>query len=83
MRNILLLVMRRGLWQIAAGLALGLAAAWPLAHLLGSHLFGPAQSDSTVLLCVGCTLAFVGVFACWLPARQATSFDPVQAIRYE
>jgi len=83
MRNILLLVMRRGLWQIAAGLALGLAAAWPVAHLLGSHLFGPAQSDSTVLLCVGCTLAFVGVFACWLPARQATAFDPVQAIRYE
>jgi ABC-type antimicrobial peptide transport system permease subunit len=37
MQNILLLVIRRGLWQITCGLALGLAAAFPLAQLMTSH----------------------------------------------
>jgi ABC-type lipoprotein release transport system permease subunit len=36
-----------------------------------------------VFFAVALTLASVGVFACWLPARRATSLDPVKAIRYE
>ena len=83
MRNILLLVMKRGLWQIAAGLLVGLGAAWPFARLLASHLLGGSRSDSPVLLGVAGALALVGVFACWLPARRATALDPVKAIRYE
>src|ERR1700733_5055216 len=83
MRNILLLVMRRGLSQIAVGLALGLSAAIPLAHLMDSQLLGASRSDSAVLLSVAFTLASVGVFACWLPARRASALDPVKAIRYE
>ncbi|HET7345762.1 MAG TPA: ABC transporter permease [Acidobacteriaceae bacterium] len=83
MRNILLLVMKRGLWQITAGLVLGIAAAWPLAHLLTSKVLGGSSSNPQVFLCVAATLALVGVFACWLPARRASSLDPVKAIRYE
>lgn len=83
MRNILLLIMKRGLWQIAAGLALGLGAAWPLASFLASKLLGGSSSNPRVFLLVGCTLAVVGVFACWLPAWRATALDPVKAIRYE
>jgi ABC-type antimicrobial peptide transport system permease subunit len=44
--NILLLVMKRGLWQIAAGLALGLGAALPLAHLMASLPIGVTRFDS-------------------------------------
>jgi ABC-type antimicrobial peptide transport system permease subunit len=83
MRNILLLVMKRGLWQITAGLVLGIAAAWPLAHLLTSKVLGGSSSNPQVFLCVASTLALVGVFACWLPARRASVLDPVKAIRYE
>lgn len=83
MRNILFLVMRRGLWQIAVGLALGLAAALPLAHMIASSPMSGLQADPTVVLAVAVTLAFVGIFACWLPARRATALDPVKAIRYE
>ena len=35
-RNILLLVMRRGLWQIASGLVLGVAAAFPVTRIMTS-----------------------------------------------
>ncbi len=83
MRNILLLVMRRGLWQIGAGIVLGLVAAEPVAHLMASLPFGKAQSDASIFLVVGLCLASVGVFACWLPARRAAGLDPVKAIRYE
>jgi ABC-type antimicrobial peptide transport system permease subunit len=83
LRNILLLVMRRGLWQIACGLALGLAAAFPLVHLMAGLPNSGLRPDPSVILEVALTLASVGIFACWLPARRATSFDPVKAIRYE
>jgi predicted permease len=83
MRNILFLVMRRGLWQITCGLALGLAAAFPLTHVMASIPNGSLHSDPSVIFGVALTLASVGVFACWLPARRATGLDPVRAIRYE
>ncbi len=83
MRNILLLVMQRGLWQIGAGLALGLIAALPFAHLMAWLPFGMARSDAPIFVVVALGLASVGVFACWLPARRAACLDPVKAIRYE
>jgi ABC-type antimicrobial peptide transport system permease subunit len=83
MRNILFLVMRRGLWQITCGLALGLGAAFPLTRLMASIPNGSLHSDPSVIFEVALTLASVGVFACWLPARRATGLDPVRAIRYE
>jgi ABC-type antimicrobial peptide transport system permease subunit len=82
-RNIMLLVMKRGLWQIAAGLVFGLGAALPVAHLMAALPFGTAGSDLPIFLIVALCLASVGVFACWLPARHAASLDPVKAIRYE
>jgi ABC-type antimicrobial peptide transport system permease subunit len=83
MRSILLLVMRRGLCQIAVGLAVGLAAAIPLARVIASLPAGGLRADPFVIFAVALTLASVGVFACWLPARRAAGLDPVKAIRYE
>ena len=83
MRNILLLVMKRGLWQIGVGLAVGLAAAFPFTRAMKSLPFGIAGSDPTVFVIVAVALALVGMFACWLPARRAAGLDPVKAIRYE
>ena len=82
-RNIFALVMRRGLWQIGAGLALGFAAAWPAMHLMASLPVSASPSDPIVLLMVAALLAIVGLAACWLPARRAAALDPVKAIRYE
>jgi predicted permease len=82
-RNILLLVMRRGLWQIASGLVLGVAAAFPVTRIMSSLPIGVSPADPHVFLIVATLLASVGLFACWLPARRAATLDPVKAIRYE
>jgi predicted permease len=82
-RHIMMLVMKRGLWQVIAGLALGLGAAFPVARLMASLPIGVLPSDPRVFLVVATVLATVGLFACWLPARRAAALDPVKAIRYE
>lgn len=81
--NIMLLVMRRGLWQIGAGLALGLAGAFPAARLMASLPIGVSTTDPGIFIAVSLVLTLVGFFACWIPARRAARLDPVKAIRYE
>ena len=83
MRNILLLVMRRGLCQIGVGLVVGLGVAIPLSRVMASLPMGELRSDPAAVFWVALTLAWVGVFACWLPARRAAGLDPVKAIRHE
>jgi len=83
MRNIMLLVMRSGFWQIGAGLALGLAAAIPVARFMANLPIGVSPTDPSVFFAVAAVLALVGLVACWLPARRAAALDPVTAIRSE
>ena len=82
-RDIVALVMKRGLLQIVAGLTIGLAAAWPAARLMASLPIGVSPSDPVVFMIVASLLAIVGLLACWIPARRAAALDPVKAIRYE
>jgi len=82
-RSILMLVIKRGLWQISAGLILGLLLAIPVVRVMSSLPLGVSAADPSVFLFVAAVLVSVGVLACWLPARRAAALDPVKAIRYE
>src|SRR5215469_6469431 len=82
-RNIIGLIMTRGLWQIAAGVVMGLAAGVPVARLMSSLPLGVSATNPSVFLTVAAVLASIGVFACCIPARRAAALDPVKAIRYE
>jgi len=82
-RNIVTLVMARGLWQIGAGLVLGVAAALPAMRLMAGLHINVSPSSPAVFIIVAALLTLVGLFACWLPARRAAGLDPVKAIRYE
>jgi ABC-type antimicrobial peptide transport system permease subunit len=81
--NILTLILSRGAVQLIAGLALGLAAAFPAARLMSSLPLGVSSSDPLVFSTVSLLLTLVGLFACWLPARRAATLQPVVALRDE
>jgi predicted permease len=74
---------RQGLLLAAAGIALGLAAAAGLTHLMSSLLFGVTALDPLTYAAVSALLLVVSVLASYLPARRAMIIDPVQALRAE
>ena len=82
-RDVVLLVMRESLLLLAAGLALGMAAAVALTRLLASLLYEIQPRDPATLTVVAAVVALSGLAAAWLPARRAAAVQPVAALRHE
>jgi len=81
--SIVALVLRRGMWQLCGGLAIGIGVAIPAARVLSKLQFLAGSSNAALIGAVTLVLSAVGLFACWLPARRAATLDPVSAIRDE
>ncbi|WP_350016697.1 ADOP family duplicated permease [Rhodanobacter sp. IGA1.0] len=86
-RRLLGLVLRGGLIQIAAGLAIGVAIALGASHALAvllMTLLGRSNAfDPAVVLGVCATLAATGLLACLWPAVRAARVQPMRALRGE
>ncbi|HSE38677.1 MAG TPA: FtsX-like permease family protein, partial [Blastocatellia bacterium] len=82
-RDILLLVLKRGMGLAAIGLSIGLAASLALTRLMQSLLFEVSASDPTVFALIAALLLAVAFAACVIPARRATKVDPMIALRCE
>jgi putative ABC transport system permease protein len=63
--------------------AIGLAAALALGHILQGFLYGVASADPVTLGAVALLMASVGLLASYVPARRATHVDPMTALRHE
>ncbi|MEO8050447.1 MAG: ABC transporter permease [Acidobacteriota bacterium] len=81
--HVLRLVMAQGVKLAVGGVSLGLALAWALTRLISSLLFGVKASDPTTFGLVAAILAAVALAAAYVPARRATTIDPMIALRYE
>ncbi len=79
--------LRETMWVSAAGLAVGLCAAFAAVQLAGSViaglLFGLTPTDALSLAGAAAVIVAVVAAACIGPARRATSIDPLTAIRHE
>jgi putative ABC transport system permease protein len=82
-RDVLNLVVGRGARLAFAGVAIGLAGALALTHLLAGLLYGVGASDPLTFTGVALLLAFVALLACYIPARRAMRVDPMIALRHE
>jgi predicted permease len=82
-REVLALVVGRGLRLLAAGLAIGWVAAFLVTRLVRGSLVGVSAMDPLTLACVSVVLGLVVLAACFVPARRATHIDPITAVRYE
>ncbi|MBI1951114.1 MAG: hypothetical protein HYS34_07105 [Acidobacteria bacterium] len=61
----------------------GLAVALALSRALAGLLFGVTATDPLTYAGVAGLISGVAFLASWLPARKATSIDPVIALRSE
>lgn len=77
------LVLRQGLVLSVIAVALGWPAAWMLAKLSASFLYGIEPHDLATFVVVPVILAGVALVACWIPARRAASINPMEALRAE
>src|SRR5216110_2766380 len=80
-RDLLRLVISRGLRLTIAGIMIGAVAALLLTRLMGNLLYKVSPLDPTAFGAALIVLIAVALVACFLPARRATRIDPVQALR--
>ena len=81
--NVLALVLRQGMKLAAAGLVIGLAAAFALSRVLTDTLYGVTPTDPRTYAVVPLILAATAIVACLIPAWRATRVDPLVALHYE
>jgi putative ABC transport system permease protein len=77
------LVMRRSLIQLAAGLVIGLMLAFAASGALAPVLYHVNPRDGVVFGGVVLLLALASIIASFLPARRVTKIDPVTALVVE
>lgn len=82
-RDVLWLVLSRGLRLAAVGVLLGLIGSAGLGRVLLSLTPGLKANQPFVLLVAGVLLVAVATLACYLPARRAAKVDPMVALRSE
>jgi putative ABC transport system permease protein len=78
--DVLRLVISEGMRPALLGLALGLAATFPLARVLRSLLFQVAPADPVTFFAIPVLFASIALAACVIPARQAIRLDPAKAL---
>jgi ABC-type antimicrobial peptide transport system permease subunit len=82
-RLVMKLMLERGLRLALLGTVLGLGAAFALARLTSSLLFGVSATDPWTFAGVAIALMAVAIAACYIPARRAMRVDPMVALRHE
>jgi ABC-type antimicrobial peptide transport system permease subunit len=82
-RDVLKLVVGRGMALAIVGTVIGLFASLALTRLMRSLLFEVTPTDWLTFVIVSVVLLVVALLACYIPARRATKLDPLIALRYE
>jgi macrolide transport system ATP-binding/permease protein len=77
------LILKEAGWLTAAGIIAGLGCSIAAAHLMRSLLFGVHAWDFSTLAAVAAVLGGAALLASLIPARRASSVNPIEALRAE
>ncbi|HVR96529.1 MAG TPA: ABC transporter permease, partial [Thermoanaerobaculia bacterium] len=81
--SVLRMVVRQGMVLVLTGVGVGVVLAWMASRYLETQVYGVSTSDPATFVAVPLVLAGVSLLANYLPARRATTVDPLEALRYE
>jgi predicted permease len=81
--NVVALVLKGALWQLALGLVIGIPATLAAGRALASQLYGVKSYDPLIVGGAALVLALCAIAAAFIPARRAASIDPMVALRFE
>ena len=82
-RDVMRLVLSRGMLLTAIGVAAGVGGALSLVRTLRALLYGVSPTDPASFASVTLLLLTVALVACWLPTRAALRVHPAAALRVE
>ena len=82
-RDVLQLIVGRGMALALLGVLAGLLGALGLTRVLSSLLVGVEVTDPATLGLTAALLTGVALIACAVPALRAARVDPMVALRYE
>lgn len=81
--DVLLLVLKNAAFLVGAGLATGLVCTWVATRAMKAFLFGVSEHDPATATAVIALVLVSGLLAAFVPARRASSTDPMRALRTE
>jgi predicted permease len=79
--DVLRMVLREGLKMTAIGAAVGLALALPLPRVFDSMFYGFHPREPRLYFIVPAAMLAVAILATYIPARRASTVDPMIALR--
>jgi predicted permease len=82
-RELMRLVVRRGLLLALAGTVIGTGAAMAVTRFMSATLYNVRSYDAATFVGVCTLLVLVALVACSIPARRAMCIDPMVALRDE
>jgi putative ABC transport system permease protein len=82
-RDVLAMVLWQGLRLVSLGVLIGVVVSAGFAHFLASQIPGVSAIDTLTFFVVAAVSLATSLIACFFPARRATRFDPLLALRYE
>jgi putative ABC transport system permease protein len=82
-KNVQSLILIQGLKLTAIALTIGLPAAYAVAKLFSSILYGIKPHDTVTFIFIPVFLSAIAALAAYLPARRASQVDPASTLRSE
>jgi len=82
-RDVLRMVLKKGLTLILVGTIVGFAASVAMTRLMASQIWGVSATDPWTFAGVAVVILAVGLTACLFPAKKAAQVDPLVSLHYE
>jgi predicted permease len=81
--SVLWLILSETIILVTIGIAIGIPVSYMLSRYVTSQLYGVTPTDATTGLAALAILAAVATVSGFIPARRASTIDPLQALRHE